>query len=207
MSRAARTRARAALTCLPLIALLLAPPPALAEAEPKPLRERFGFGLAAGYGHGIHMRSRTQSKDVGDVRMLLVMPHVRFELHDWSERNRWIAGRLDLVLEPELAINFAPDPGVGGGVTGGLRYRLRARETWSPYVIALIGFGGIDYGLESQADGFQFWLQGGFGVRRALEGAHALTADVRLYHISNAQLRQPNDGIDVVAFTLGYEFR
>ncbi len=36
---------------------------------------------------------------------------------DLARRERWWAGALDFVLEPELAINFSPDDtGVGGGV-------------------------------------------------------------------------------------------
>ncbi len=198
-----RLAAAAALTALACSCLTPLP----AHAETKPVRERFGLNLSAGYGHGIHMRDRTRGKDVGDVHLLLFVPHLRFELHDWSERERWLAGRLDLVVEPQLAINFAPETGVGGGVSGGVRYRLRADRTWSPYLIALFGVGAIDYDLESQSDGFQFWLQGGLGLRRALTGDRALTADVRLYHISNAQLREPNDGIDAIAFTLGFEYR
>jgi hypothetical protein len=153
------------------------------------------------------MRERTQGKDVGDVRMLLFMPHVRFELADWSPRRRWYTGVFDLVVEPELAINFAPTTGVGGGITGGFRYRILADRKWSPYFHGVIGFGAIDFDLENQADAFSFWLQGGFGVRRALRGHTALTADVRLYHISNASLSTPNEGIDAIAFTLGFEYR
>ena len=197
----------AALAFSPLAALSDQPDEPDADAPRKPIRERFGFNYTMGYGHGIHMRERTQGKDVGDTQMLLFMPHVRFELADWTERDHWYAGRLDLVVEPELAINFEPTTGVGGGVTGGFRYRLWADHRWSPYFIGVMGFGTLNFDLVHQADGFNFWLNAGFGVRRALSHERALTADVRLYHISNARTSLPNEGIDAIAFTLGFEYR
>ena len=210
---------RAPARWLTALAVLVASPftPAFAEDRPedgapsptasKSIGERFGFSYTMGYGHGIQMRERTQNSDVADVRMLLFMPHVRFEVVDWTPRQRWYAGRFDLVVEPELAINFEPTTGVGGGITGGLRYRIFADRTWSPYFHGTLGFGAINFDLESQADAFSFWLIGGFGVRRALRDDFALTTDVRLYHISNAALTPPNDGIDAITFTLGFEYR
>ena len=71
--------------------------------------------------------------------------------------------------------------------------------------IPIVGIGGIDYDLASQADGFAFWLQFALGIKRQIGDRTALTGDVRLYHISNAGLTPPNAGIDMIAFTLGIE--
>lgn len=176
-------------------------------AAPRGIGDRIGFDLALGFGYGYSMRARTEGKDVADVRLLLVQPRARLELADWSRDHRWWAGQLDLVIEPELAINFEPQTGVGGGITGGFRYLILDDRRWSPYAIGTAGFGGIDYGLTSQDDGFSFFLQFGFGVRRVLAERRALIGEVRMYHISNAALHPPNDGIDAIAFLLGMQFR
>lgn len=206
----------------------LVPSSAIADvpsSSHRSFRDRIGLDLAAGFGYGYSMRERTTGKDVADVRLLLVQPRLRIELADWSSRERWWAGRLDLVIEPELAINFVPETGVGGGITGGFRYLLLEDRKWSPYAIGTAGFGGIDYGLTAQDDGFEFFLQFGFGLRRelgvrrepgvrkepgegrALAEPRAVFGEVRMYHISNCQLHYPNDGIDAIAFLLGVEFR
>lgn len=196
--------------CLLLAAALAGPawseaPTAPPDPAPKRFADRLGFAFAMGYGHGFQMRPRTEGDDVTEVRMLLFMPHVRWELFDSSRHGRWYDGALHLVIEPELTVNFAPeDTGIGGGVTGGFRYALRPERVWSPYAIGVMGFGAIDYDLYSQDDGFAFWLQFGLGMRRRL-GPIALTGDVRLYHVSNAGSHPPNEGIDMIAFTLGLE--
>jgi hypothetical protein len=180
-------------------------PTASPDPASKTFSDRLGYAFAMGYGRGFQMRKRTEGDDVTEVRMLLFMPHVRWEIFDSSPRSRWYDGALHLVIEPELTVNFAPEStGVGGGVTGGLRYALRPDRSWSPYAIGLLGVGAIDYDLLAQDDGFAFWLQFGLGVRRRL-GPVALTGDVRLYHISNAGSHPPNEGIDMIAFTLGLE--
>jgi len=204
---------RALAGCLALLGAIVAPINASADATdeapeaPRPFSDRIGLNFAMGYGHGYSMRERTTGKDVADVRLLLIQPHLRIELGDWSPKRRWYAGVLDLIIEPQLAINFVPETGVGGGITGGFRYMILADRTWSPYTIGTAGFGGIDYDLVSQDDGFSFFLQFGFGVRRALANGQGLNAEVRMYHISNAATHLPNDGIDAIAFMLGYEFR
>jgi hypothetical protein len=211
----ARRRAALAFLVLPVaLALLASGSTALAAddqlaadpaAEAKSFRDRLGYAFATGFGYGFQMRQRTEGTDLPDVRMLLFMPHVSYEIFDLSAHRHWYSGRFDLVIEPEIAINFEPTgTGVGGGITGGFRYALRPDRRWSPYAIGLAGFGGIDYDLTAQDDGFAFWLQFGLGVKRRL-GPVALTGDVRLYHISNAGTHPPNAGIDMIAFTLGLE--
>lgn len=170
----------------------------------RPISDRFTFAFVTGFGYGFEMRPRTQGSDVADVRLLTLMPQARFELFDRSQRSRWYDGRLDLVFEPQLAINFVPSTGFGGAASAGLRYGFQNDRAWSPYMLGLVGIGGIDFDLVDQDDGFEFWLQFGVGIKRKL-GPVALTGDIRIYHISNAQTHLPNAGIDTILFTLGIE--
>jgi len=180
-------------------------PPTPTTREGRSFTDRLGWAFVTGFGYGFQMRQRTENSDVTDVRMLLFMPQVSWEIFDRSRRGHWYSGAFDLVIEPQLAVNFEPTgPGVGGGITGGFRYALRPERAWSPYILGVAGFGGIDYDLVDQDDGFAFWLQLGLGLKRRL-GPVALTGDVRLYHISNAGTHAPNAGIDMIAFTLGIE--
>ena len=66
-----------------------------------------------------------------------------------------------------------------------------------------IGVGNLDFNLNSQSDGFSFYLQGGLGLKWQLRPRYALTASVLWHHISNAQLRAPNNGIDDILFQVG----
>lgn len=60
------------------------------------------------------------------------------------------------------------------------------------------GAGVLDADLDWQSDGFNFLLQGGVGMEW-----RRLRVDVRLHHISNARLRQPNSGTNAVMVLLG----
>ena len=66
-----------------------------------------------------------------------------------------------------------------------------------------VGFGGIDWNLAWQDDGFTFFLQGGVGARYHVRGPWALVGSWRLQHLSNAYTHRPNKGIDASTWSIG----
>jgi hypothetical protein len=80
------------------------------------------------------------------------------------------------------------------GLAVGTRFDL------GPNLHLLIGSGAgyLDADLDYQRDGFNFLLQGGVGCRLG-----DWRADLRFHHISNAQLRQPNSGLNEVLILVG----
>jgi len=178
---------------------------ARAETDEGDEAHRFGFGLAVGYGHGVAPRSRQKGRDVGDVQLLAIDPHLRMVLARPGSGERWFHGTLDGLIEGSLLINFEPHTGYAGAVLAALRYRILPGRRLRPYAEAGIGIGSLAFDLQSQDDGFSFFLQAGAGVRWKLNDTLSLTGSVRWHHISNAQLRQPNNGIDDVLFLIGLE--
>jgi opacity protein-like surface antigen len=166
---------------------------------------RVGFGLAVGYGHGVSSRSRQRGRDVADVQLIAINPHVRMLLGQPGSGERWYHGSLDGMLEGSVLINFEPHTGYAGGVLAALRYRILPGRRLRPYVEAGIGLGRLAFDLQSQDDGFSFFLNAGAGLRWRLNDTLALTGSVRWHHISNAQTHLPNNGIDDVLFLVGLE--
>jgi hypothetical protein len=166
----------------------------------------FDFGFAIGYGHGIESRERQEGRDVRDVRMLALAPHLRWLLGQPGSGERWFHGDVHGIVEGQLLINFAPQTGAGGGVVGVIRYSMLRERRWRPYGEIGVGVGGLGFGLESQDDGFTFLLHGGLGLRWQPNRGPAWTASVRWHHISNAQTHLPNNGIDDIMFLVGVEF-
>jgi hypothetical protein len=200
-----------------LLTLLLAASTSHAVSEPgepgesdeeapgasRSLRSRFGFGLEIGYGIGIEARERTIGKDVGDVRFIAINPHLRFLLWEKQAPSRWYHGQLDGLLIATVLAGLEPNGGYSVGAIANLRYSFRPEQRLRPYVDGGIGVGYLAFDLASQSNGFSFYLQGGLGLKWQVRPRYALTASVLWHHISNAQLRFPNNGIDDILFQIG----
>jgi lipid A 3-O-deacylase len=77
----------------------------------------------------------------------------------------------------------------------------------TPYLEAGIGAGLIsetDLGERKLSTAFQFEDRLGAGVRFGAERAQDL--NLRYVHVSNAGVKEPNDGIDVVVLSYGHTF-
>ena len=87
-----------------------------------------------------------------------------------------------------------------------LRYNFLESGRVVPFIEAGAGLLGTDFDLKGQSDGFNFSVQGGLGLHFFVLPRVAVTAEARLHHISNAGLRQPNNGINDCLFLLGASF-
>ena len=177
-----------------------------APHEAKTEARRLSWGVALGYAHAFQNVRHPDGADVTEPRMLVMSGQLYYELTEWRRDAPHGGSALDILFEPQLMVNFRPTTGVGGAATGGFRWRFLRNARWMPHLIGVAGIGGTDFDLETQDDGFQFWLEGGVGVRRMIADHRALVLEARFHHISNAGTHPPNLGIDSVLFTLGVEF-
>lgn len=69
-----------------------------------------------------------------------------------------------------------------------------------------VGLAGIDFDVSNQRDGFAFILQGGGGLHWMLTDRVAITPVYRYHHISNANTRTPNDGVNSHQILIGPTF-
>ena len=177
--------------------------PGVAAEEPAP--QRLGFGLGIGYGYGIAPRSQQTGSDAAEVQILTFEPQIRLLLERFGTGRSWYHGDLEGTLQGLLVLNFSPETGVGGGATVGLRYRMMIEKRIQPFFEGGLGFGGIDFNLASQDDGFEFFIEAGVGARYQISSSVALAASLHWQHISNAQTHLPNVGIDTIGFMLAIE--
>lgn len=130
--------------------------------------------LLGGYMEGTTLFGSPESKPSSAAAVLGV-----------TSDDRLLGGRLEVELQ-------VMDEWIGTGV--GVRWDLG--RGWH----AGLGTGGgvLNADLDWQSDGLNFLLQGGIG--RSWNGWRA---DLRLHHVSNASLRQPNSGTNGVLFLVG----
>lgn len=77
---------------------------------------------------------------------------------------------------------------------------------WIPYVEGGIGVIYTDFQVRDQGLRLNFNPQLGVGVERPLPSGHALSAGVRLHHVSNGHLYSDNRGINSLLLTFGLHF-
>ncbi len=166
---------------------------------------RFGYGLAGGYGYGVVPRDNQRGKDVGEVRYVAIEPHIRLGLARYGDRGDWYRGHLEGLLGGTLLIESEPRSGHAGAGIVGLRYSIRLRNDLDLYGEGGIGVGSLHFELRDQDDGFNFFIHTALGLRYPLNDRLSLTASTLWQHVSNANSRLPNNGIDTVGWRLGIE--
>lgn len=197
------------------LALLLAALPSAAPAdseagEPTPLGAfasgRSQLGLAAGYGFGVDLFSSGGTENA-EVSFAALVPSFLVEPFGLLGGDAFYAGSLTLGVEGALLVNAEPRSGVAGNASLLTRYHLLPPVLRGgrlvPYLELSLGIGGLDFDLDQQDDGFNFFLQGGAGAQWLLTRRTALGAGWRYHHISNAGTRRPNIGINSHLFLLG----
>lgn len=173
-----------------------------AAAEPafEPFQAgRQAISLAGGYAIGLPI-GVAEGTDLEDVRMGAFLPSWSIGLTNSARPDHWYGGNLELLIEGAFLFNTEPSSGFAGGATATLRWNFVKPGRIVPYAEFGAGFGGLDFGLDKQADGFSFFLQAGLGARWFVRDRIALGGGWRFHHISNANTNLPNIGLDSSLF-------
>jgi opacity protein-like surface antigen len=183
--------------------IALAPGPAGAEGGDDVFRRgRQELGLALGHGLGLDFGAEGS----GDFEALAALPRWGVALTDPLGEGAWYRGGLSLLVEGAFLWATQPDEAAGGGATLVLRYHFLRGGRLIPFVEAGAGMLGTDFDVPGQHDGFNFTLQAGAGAHVPLSSRVALTGEWRFHHISNAQLNEPNGGINDNLLLLGVTY-
>jgi lipid A 3-O-deacylase len=190
--------------------ILFARPEAAVSAEGSEDLHPYGrgkqhVGLSLGYGEGFEFFS-SRNNENSEVEHTLVMPNWSIGLTDGLASGRWYEGSLDLVGEAQYFSNDEPRSGYYAAGAISLRYNFLAMKRVVPFFSMGTGIGYLDYDLDDQRDGLNFVLQGGVGLAVPINRKWGVTAESRFHHISNANTRDPNDGINSGVFILGTTF-
>ncbi|HTF36050.1 MAG TPA: acyloxyacyl hydrolase [Myxococcota bacterium] len=164
-----------------------------------------GGSIASGYGFGVGIFG-SNNGNLRDIRFAALVPRWGIGLTDPLAEGTWYEGNLDLLVEGASLFEYHPQHGFAGGGTLMLRYNLLQSGRAVPFIEAGAGILGTDLDLRGQSDGFNFTVQGGAGLHFFVLPRVAVTAEARLYHISNAGLRVPNSGINDCLFLVGASF-
>lgn len=195
-----------------LLAVLLVAAPVRAEVADEGLPHAhvsagdISIAAYSGYGLGFVRASAYRGGETDDVDAVPLFPQIGYRVTDRLGGDGWYAGSFEILLEGTLLWETQPRSGFGGGAGLLFRYDLLS----VPYVIPFAEIGGgmldLDFGLDDQADGFNFTLHGGAGVRYFVTPDWAISMALRWQHISNAGTTLPNDGIDLFEPLLGVTY-
>jgi len=157
-------------------------------------------GFLSGYGNG----------QVGEChnsyRPILLIYHIGLDAHkllpsvipDTQER-------LTVYLEPQYNSVIHPGGNYEFGLGFGLEYRFNIiKGITDGYILAGSGFHYISYDSRCQSSGFNFNDNLGAGFYIYITRISAINLGFRFRHISNADTRMPNKGINSFLFMLGY---
>ena len=164
-----------------------------------------GFGraaqslsLEAGASRGMAVFGTRQQHDLALVSVSYghILSQVRGQGH-------WYRGNWELRAELFGGPQFSPANEYLVGLAPHLRYDFATGTRWVPFVdlgagVSLTGIRGPD--LSSI---FEFNLQAGGGVHWFLKDNLAVTLEVRLLHLSDAEMTSPNLGVNGVLGTVG----
>ncbi len=164
----------------------------------------FGSGkqqiaLAVGYSIAIPVRTG----EIDDIQYVFLAPRWGIGITDILGEDAWYRGNVELLLEGQFFFQTKPRGGFAGGIALLFRYNFLPRGKFIPFVEAGAGILGLDFDVEGQRDGFNFSPQAGLGFHYFVSERTALTGEWRWLHISNAHIREPNDGIDGSLFLIG----
>lgn len=153
-------------------------------------------GLVTGFGYS------TVSE--GDYLPVPIIVHLGADLRRWFPSPANTRGVLTAFLEPQVNPVFGYDASFEAGASIGLKYRYPVTDTLSVYGLLSTGFLFITGDTVDQADGFNFSHAAGVGVNIHLMPGAALDLGFRVRHVSNADIRDPNCGIDTYFGTVGF---
>jgi len=156
------------------------------------------FAVEAGVAPGMAAFGSPQAHDLALLSLSYghMLGRVKGEGH-WYEGN--FEGRLELFGGGE----YSHSEGWIIGLTPHLRYNFALGTRWVPFVDLGAGVTATGIGAPDLSGAFQFNSQATAGVRWFVRDDLALTGEVRLMHVSNAGIREPNAGANNIPVMFG----
>lgn len=155
-----------------------------------------GFSLGAGAGAKIFGSDLRHDLALGYARFGKIVSNVLGQGH-------WYAGNFALRAELIGGTQFNPNTRYVTGMTLGPRYYFATGSRWVPFIDAGAGAGATDIGNPDLSTTFEFLLQFGGGTLYMLRDDLALNFAAQEFHISNADIDQPNNGSNTIMFLGG----
>jgi len=146
----------------------------------------------------------TGSIPEGNYQPILLIWHLASDLKNYVAPLKNHRGTLAVICEPQFNPVVNPKTDIEFGVGIGLKYMYPLTDKISPYIMGSVGPHYISVQTDKQASGFIFADTIGAGLYYFLDKKSALNIGYRFRHVSNADLKSPNGGIDTQIGTIGY---
>jgi hypothetical protein len=124
-------------------------------------------------------------------------------LADVIEPDYWFGGNLEGIAQLMAGGQEKPHASYLVALNPGLRYHFRTGTRFVPFVGGSFGVALSDIDDADATGKFQFNQQIGGGMRYFFDTDKAVTFDYAFWHVSNAGIREPNDGVNTHVFSLG----
>ncbi|MGZ3580521.1 MAG: acyloxyacyl hydrolase [Syntrophales bacterium] len=154
------------------------------------------MGFIAGFGNG--------SIPEGSYQPIFLIGHFGVDLKRYFSGLKNHSGTLSVFLEPQINPVVNPQTDIELGIGIGLQYMHPIIGNLSAYILGSIGPHYISVVTTKQANGFIFADTIGAGFYYYLTRDSAINVGYRLRHMSNANLAEPNGGIDTNSGVIGY---
>ena len=196
----AKSVRRFALILASLMFLLSAAVARAADPSPAPILGKDSFftevGIITGFGYG--------TVTEGDYFPVPLIVHLGVDMKRWVPSLRDHRGALTAFLEPQFNLVFGAEFDIEGGIGFGLKYRVPLGDVVSAYGLVSVGPQFITVNTVDQSNGLVFADTVGIGVNLAVMPGASLDLGLRARHLSNANFRMPNNGIDNYFGTIGF---
>ena len=154
------------------------------------------MGFIAGFGNG--------SIPEGSYQPVLLIGHFGVDLKRYFRELKDHRGTLSIFLEPQINPVVNPQTDFELGIGIGLQYMYPIMGKLSVYALGSVGPHYISVVTTKQANGFIFANSIGAGFYYYLTKDSAINIGYRFRHMSNANLADPNGGIDTNSGVIGY---
>jgi hypothetical protein len=154
------------------------------------------MGFISGFGSG--------NIPEGTYQPILLIGHFGVDLKRYFSGLKNHSGTLSVFLEPQINPVVNPQTDFELGIGIGLQYMYPIMGKLSVYALGSIGPHYISVVTTKQASGFIFANTIGAGFYYYLTKYSAINVGYRLRHMSNANLADPNGGIDTNSGVIGY---
>ncbi len=166
------------------------------------------IGIISGYAHG-------NLKEKGSYKIIPGIVRLGFNLDSiglgFCDLLRPVTRKLDMkpkgfteiILEPYANTVVNPDSNVEAGCTILLKYSYPLTQKIYPYALGGGGMAYISQHTREESTQWGFTPQIGAGISYFFRKDTSLSFEYRYRHFSNADLKQPNDGINVDMFLVG----
>lgn len=171
-----------------------------AEAKPSPHITKDSFFTEMGFVTGFGYSTVTE----GDYLPVPLIVHLGTDMKRWFPSLADNRGMLTAFVEPQFNPVFGYDTSMEAGLGIGLKYRYPLTDALSVYGLFSSGFLFITGDTVDQASGFNFSHAVGVGINVNVMPGGALDLGFRIRHVSNADIREPNCGIDSYIGTIGF---